>query len=412
MRSQLWLLAASGHAAWADWAFGQALDHPRGEAALLMPRETRASTHDGANGWTPRPTDGPSIELARGRLKAKRQTANTCGWFVDFESEPFLCATTERCATNSDNVVGCTSSGATTNPFFTVCLDYQAVQNGACNSLGPQTGCCMTKSIGECITYLWPGPTVKSMYGCYSTRGVFSMQDTPAISSTTRVTSRRSSSTSTTSTSETSTETTETGTGTTAVPGQTETGAPPPASSSGGSNTGAIVGGVVGGVAGIALIAGAIAFFVIRSRKKNNSNVGGGTAYSAVAPGDPAFPGSPMPPTGYAPSSASPQMSQAGGYYNPSSVGTALQHPETPYLASTTPPVPGAYDPRNSYYDPAKPAGYVPYPGPTPPQGGLYPGAYPPQPQPQPVSELDTSSAPAGHQSNPVEMAVDPPTQR
>jgi hypothetical protein len=197
------------------------------------------------------------------------------------------------------------------------------------------------------------------------------------------------------------------------VPGQTETGTPPPATDSGSSNTGAIVGGVVGGVAGIALIAGAIAFFMIRSRKKANSNVGGGgTAYSAVAPGDPAYPGSPMPPTGYPPSSASPQMSQAGGYYNPSSVGTTLQHPETPYLASATPPVPGAYDPRHSYYDPAKPAGYAPYPGSPPLQGGQYPGAYPPPQQMQTVSELDTSTAPAGHQSNPVEMAVDPPTQR
>ena len=99
MRSQLWLLAASGRVAWADWAFGQGLDHPRGEAALVMPRETRASTHDGANGWTPRPTDGPSIELARRKLKAKRQTANTCGWFVDFECES-LCPVPEELLLN------------------------------------------------------------------------------------------------------------------------------------------------------------------------------------------------------------------------------------------------------------------------------------------------------------------------
>jgi len=175
---------------------------------------------------------------------------------------------------------------------------------------------------------------------------------------------------------------------------------------------------VVGGVAGVGLIAGAIAFLMIRSRRNKNSNVGAGTAYSAVAPGDTAYPGSPMPPTTYAPSSVSPQMSQAG-YYNQSSMsGTPYQPPETPYLSGTTPPVPGAYQP-HSYYDGPKPAGqlhpgagvdprasYAPYAGPTPPPQGPYPGTY----QQQPVSELDTTTV-AGHHDNPVEMAANPPTQ-
>jgi hypothetical protein len=177
---------------------------------------------------------------------------------------------------------------------------------------------------------------------------------------------------------------------------------------------------VVGGIAGLALIAGAIAFFVIRQRKKENA-VGAGTAYSAVAPGDQGYQGSPPPAGGYPASSISPQMSQTG-YFSPSTVGTTLQ-PETPYLHGNTPPPPvsSMYDTRHSYYDPAKMAehpqqqhaymmpqsGYVaPYPGAPPPQGG-YPAPYPVPPHP--VSELDHTPAPAGHQTNPVEMAANGP---
>jgi hypothetical protein len=186
----------------------------------------------------------------------------------------------------------------------------------------------------------------------------------------------------------------------------------------GGNNTGAIVGGVVGGIAGLALIAGAIAFFIIRQRKKEKA-VGAGTAYSAVAPGDQGYQGAggAAPPGGYPASSISPQMSQAG-YFSPGSVGTTLQ-PESPYLHGNNPhpPVAGMYDPRQSYYDPAKMAeqqqqhhaymmsqpGYAaPYPGAPPPHGG-YPKPY--AAPPHHVSELENTHAPAGHQTNPVEMA-------
>jgi hypothetical protein len=115
-------------------------------------------------------------------------------------------------------------------------------------------------------------------------------------------------------------------------------------------------------------------------------------------------------------------MSQAGGgYFAPGSVGTGMQ-PGTPYLSTPTPPAQqgGAmYDPRTSYYDPAKVAeqqqiqqmqmqqqygGYAPYPG-QQPQQGVYaaPGAYAAHPV-----ELDNSTVSAGQQGNPVEMAATP----
>jgi hypothetical protein len=77
----------------------------------------------------------------------------------------------------------------------------------------------------------------------------------------------------------------------------------------------------------------------------------------------------------------------------------------------TVPAVPMAYDQRQSYYDPAKPADqqqqymYAPY-GQQHPQQGLYPGAYPgPYPPPQP-SELDSTALQAGQQGNPIEMSA------
>ncbi|KAL2191546.1 hypothetical protein L209DRAFT_673857 [Thermothelomyces heterothallicus CBS 203.75] len=440
MRSHFWILAASGRLVCAGWGFGQKLEYHAGDVASLLPRETRASGPDGVNGWTPRPTEAPPTELVRRRQEwanLKRQDSSntwindkTCGWLADVESEPFVCAPEYTCATNSDNVVDCTSSGDE-NPFstfFTVCFDYSAYQNGLCDKFVPKTGCCMTESIGECITYVWPGSTERSMYRCYSERRIVTMLETPSGLET---------STSTTSTSSTTSETSQTEEASTTATddeaNETETSTPSPRPEKDGNNTGAIVGGVVGGVAGIALIAGAIAFFIIRSRKNAaNGNIGGGAAdYSAVAPNDTAYhPGSPMPSSvaGY------PQMSQAG-YYNPNAMGNnnnnnnnnLLNPPDTPYLSSTTPPpVSPGYN-TNSYYDPPKDAadqqqphqqpGYAPYPGaPTPPQGqGLYPGAgggYPQHQQyPQQVSELDTSTAPMGQQSNPAEMAGDTPAR-
>ncbi len=250
----------------------------------------------------------------------------------------------------------------------------------------------MTASLGECITYLWPGSTIKSMYRCYTERGIITMLEAP-WSRTTSTSSRSSSSSSTTSRTSTSAS----------APAQSTTDSPPPASGGGGSNAGAIAGGVVGGIAGLAAIVGVIAYIMIRSRKTASTNtVGAGTAYSAVSPGDPGYP-SPMPPTAYAPSSLSPQTTQAG-YFAPSTVGTV-------------PPIPGAYDQRQSYYDPAKPADqqqaaymYAPYPG-----AQLYPGAYPgpyPPPQQHPVSELDGAAVLAGQQGNPIEMSAMPASQQ
>ncbi|KAK4185464.1 hypothetical protein QBC35DRAFT_16022 [Podospora australis] len=442
MRASHWLLTASGQLVLAQY-LGQELEG-RGYG-LDLPRVTAATAPDGVNGWTPKPTEAPYVPgtedvvelFKKGEqwLKAKRQTGNTwinsktCAWFSRSSSEPFTCEGTSTCVTNTDRVVACHSSGAT-RPFYTVCFDYDAAQRGACSSMGTKTGCCFTSSIGACITYLWPeGTSQRSMYRCHTASSIISMQDLPqfllettrTITRTSTRTTSRTSTTSTATSSSTSSESafpdpgseatsTDSSTGTLTGASATGTGTSGPvitAENSGSSNAGAIAGGVVGGVAGLALIAGAVAFLLIRSRNKSNNTHSKSTgtspstnpAYSAVPPG----PGPPGP-GGY----PSPQMTGAGGgYFSPGSFGNAptLHHPETPYLASAAaaavtatpspPPPQGAYaDPRQSYYDPAKLAeqqqpqqGYSPYGGyqpshltPSPHSGGAVPSIYPSPP--------------------------------
>lgn len=93
MRISFLLLAASGHLTRADGFLGQ---EPEGAIAFRQPRQTGASAYDAANGWTPRPTDGPlvvdganALEIARRRdewMRMRRQESNTwineetCGW--------------------------------------------------------------------------------------------------------------------------------------------------------------------------------------------------------------------------------------------------------------------------------------------------------------------------------------------
>ena len=96
MRSHVWLLAVSGHLAAADWG----LEHKPVYAAVVLPKETQASNHDDTNGWTPKPTEAPAVELARRRhpwMNKKRQDDNTwlndktCGWRADIECKSRRC---------------------------------------------------------------------------------------------------------------------------------------------------------------------------------------------------------------------------------------------------------------------------------------------------------------------------------
>ena len=177
-----------------------------------------------------------------------------------------------------------------------------------------------------------------------------------------------------------------------------------------GSIVGPVVGGVVGGVAGIAAVAGAVAWLLLRRRRKNKMI--GGSDYNAVAPRDQPPSGNPQQPY------LSPKMSEVG-----SNAPTTFP-PTSPYPSTERgSPV---YDPRGSYYASTEKSGhgspgwqqsgysgYAPSGQPSP-QGGLYPpsqaaaGPSPPH-SPDPhhqsiTAELESPPAPAGHESNPVEL--------
>ncbi|KAB5545521.1 hypothetical protein GE09DRAFT_211367 [Coniochaeta sp. 2T2.1] len=376
------LVAASGFVE-ASWIKLPGYRNLVGRGSFPPPRQTAPVKIYGVKGWTPKPTPAPGsvsesdavLEL----LRAKRQETSysweddtTCGWTSGEASAPFTCEPGASCRTNDANVVGCVSG--TAELFFTVCLDMQAYEQGACASIGPQTGCCQTSGFGACGTYLWTGTPVRSMYRCFPTPTIISMNDEPQ-----EVIDASLSTTSTTTSSSTSTSST---------PPQTTV---PDNGDEDKSSTpvGAIVGGVVGGVAALAILAGVAAWIILRRKRAAKSP----QAYNAVSPD----PNNPPPMATH----QAPQQYPGGGGYTTVPGGTASTYPPTsPYPTSVSTAT--AYDQRQSYYDPNKSPGQVSrttYPAPSPP----VPVAGPYNPQHSVMSELE-SSARSGTRENPVEI--------
>ncbi|KAL7625273.1 hypothetical protein AAE478_004489 [Parahypoxylon ruwenzoriense] len=174
-------LAGVVHAGWLRWS----ADREQG-LADWVPRETGAiAAHDQA-GWTPKPTAAagaakPENERVLDLLQRQETTEwvneKTCGWVSGSSSFPFTCAGEATCATNSRHVVACVEE--TYSPFYSLCLDYAAYQSGSCHNVGTHTGCCTVTDYPACGTYLWAGEPVRSMFLCFSTETVISMQDEP-----------------------------------------------------------------------------------------------------------------------------------------------------------------------------------------------------------------------------------------
>ncbi|KAK3941022.1 hypothetical protein QBC46DRAFT_432870 [Diplogelasinospora grovesii] len=363
MRCSILLLMTSTYVvngAWVRWSNGRDL-----VGRAWSPRETGMTSTPDDNGWTPKPTAAPGqpipdskavLELFRRKEAKQKRTTNTwvdestCGWFSGSSSDPYTCTSGYTCATNNENVVGCVSG--TYSPFFTVCLDYEAYQKGACASIGPQTGCCQSSGFGACGTFLWDEP-LRSMYRCFPQQTVISMLDEPH------------------------------------------------SNSSGGNHTGAIVGGIVGGVAGLALIGGAVAFFLLRNPRR----------YNAIP--------NHADNTGYHPSGAGFQgysLQQQQPLPSPGTTGTGAVTtfpPTSPYPAA-----PG-YDSRQSYYDPGKqplnspPPQYTYHAAAAAAAGGGGGLVSPPLPAETTqrhsiMSELDSGNIAAGLQGNPAEMPATP----
>jgi hypothetical protein len=257
--------------------------------------------------YAPEPTQPPSKAVVDLLLHRRQRTdsssppsssdntwenGQTCGWYSGISSQPYSCQSPLSCSTNTDDVVACATDGL--EQFYTVCLNFEAVQSSKCTSAGPQTGCCQNSDQPECGTFVWTGTPARSMFKCFPTATLISMLDEPQFVIDASRSSAAASSSSAAAASRSSAEaasrsrdgpSTVVAT-TTAADGSTSTitsviGGVPSASAGPGNggnssnNAGAIAGGVVGGTALLALLALLLWYLMRKSNKFTLSICGG-----------------------------------------------------------------------------------------------------------------------------------------
>ncbi|KAL8343852.1 hypothetical protein RB601_004395 [Gaeumannomyces tritici] len=186
------------------------LARPRGNQQYLdsRPLETGHPNPNRIDRWAPT-TTAPSTTKPLGILSEIRLSqstgtnswlnSKTCGWFTGHPSSPFTCDDGWTCSTDTNYVVGCT----TTNyfPSFAICYDYEAQRSGRCSSLGALTGCCSFSDYPACGTFLWVESTPRSMLRCMTSTSIVSINDRPqfVVDAEITVTASTSSSKATTS---------------------------------------------------------------------------------------------------------------------------------------------------------------------------------------------------------------------
>lgn len=260
--------------------------------------------------YAPQPTPPPSEAVVDLLLHRRQRTDSsssskniwendqTCGWYSGISSQPYRCESPLSCSTNTEDVVACATDGL--EQFYTVCLNYEAVQSSKCTSAGPQTGCCQDADQPECGTFVWTGTPARSMFKCFPTATLISMLDEPQFI----LDASRSSASSAAAASRSSAEAASQSRNgpstvvatTTAADGSTSTltsvlGSDASASASAGSgagggggggnggsstNTGAIAGGVVGGVAFLSLLALLLWYLMRNKSNKFKLSICGG----------------------------------------------------------------------------------------------------------------------------------------
>ncbi|RYP65099.1 hypothetical protein DL769_006421 [Monosporascus sp. CRB-8-3] len=278
--------ASCASARWLRWS-------GRGDP-VWTPQETGLAVEDDHLGWTPKPTPAPGarksdqdlvVEYLK-RQDSSRASRNT--WTNEQTcASAFTCDEDFSCVTNDDNNVACGSG--TYSPFFTVCLDYRAFRDGACDNANSLTGCCQDSEQPACGTYIWTGSPTRSMYRCFEQSTIISLLDIPQFiidASRSSESERLKSLTASKSSSKSSVPATTTSDGPPASPSDngddTET--------TGGvldgddgedinnttnqttNNTPAIVGGVVGGVVGLITTCLLLYYLCYRKRKGKSSN--------------------------------------------------------------------------------------------------------------------------------------------
>ncbi|EFX01294.1 hypothetical protein CMQ_6236 [Grosmannia clavigera kw1407] len=261
----------------------------------------------------PAPTTAPTSPFDHtGRLLARANSLDTCG-FVDAEfTSPIYCNANYECVVNSNNfVIGCCPSSSSSCPVQTACVAKTAVS--LTNSVNSYILTCSDVASPECVTYAYTGADYYgyNAYGCATASGKkpieYHASDSSSSfsSSITATTSATTSSTSATTSSSSAASTTASSN-----------------SSKSSNHAGAIAGGVVGGIAGLAIIALA-GFFFYRHSQKKKANLGGPGTPGVAPGGQPPYGNDPPPQQAqyYPPNPQSPQ--QFGYGYVPVATGAA-----------------------------------------------------------------------------------------
>ncbi|KAF1979616.1 hypothetical protein BU23DRAFT_548827 [Bimuria novae-zelandiae CBS 107.79] len=261
----------------------------------FSPAPTKGLEHvdKAGNGWTPVPTQGPSVaELRRRQLASTLGDGlNTCGWIAtDFDtagnfSTPVICSTGRTCAlytASNIGMAGCCSGGDTQNcGWGKSCVNYDAYTKKSCDTdceLNPFIWKCSKAATPYCVTWTYPDAGVAD-YACATyNSGILTVLQTATDETSVYWKTLETFSgdavtgwddTATSETSDLFPESTPTTTdkGPSETPGLvTPTPSPrPPKKKS--TPIGAIVGGVVGGLAVLALLAGVLIFVCLKNRK-------------------------------------------------------------------------------------------------------------------------------------------------
>ncbi|KAB2570459.1 hypothetical protein DBV05_g10884 [Lasiodiplodia theobromae] len=115
--------------------------------ALALVAPTQRSDDHLINGWTPKPTRGPKIEVrANGLVLRQDSTTNTCGYYIASTDLLFACPSRSECAYSSSWMGCCRFQGTSTSSCFLHSSCFDSTAAGRC------TGDCTDNSFNLVCT--------------------------------------------------------------------------------------------------------------------------------------------------------------------------------------------------------------------------------------------------------------------
>ncbi|KAF2796575.1 hypothetical protein K505DRAFT_415632 [Melanomma pulvis-pyrius CBS 109.77] len=136
------------------------------------PAPTATSPNRAVDGWSPKPTKGPSVAELR-----RRQTnlnPETCGWIDGDIDSALTCNIGRTCMLYTSSTVGmagcCDGSDTQVCGWAESCIDYESYSAGGCNGnceLNDFIRKCSNIASPYCVTWTYPSDGVAD-YGCAS----------------------------------------------------------------------------------------------------------------------------------------------------------------------------------------------------------------------------------------------------